>query len=56
MPCKKSEIVSAINSYAAARAVNDANLINYSGERVSQLVETLEFSPEEEEADVNQSK
>jgi len=58
MPCKKSELVSAINSYASARAVGDANLINYSSQLVSQLVETLELTPEEEEveaeADVDQ--
>ena len=48
MACKKSELVSAINSYAAARAANDGNLIQFSGNLVSQLVETLEFEPEEE--------
>ena len=55
MACKKSELVSAINSYAAARAANDGNLIQFSGNLVSQLVETLEFDPEEEgESDENQ--
>ena len=48
MACKKSELVSAINSYAAARATNDGNLIQFSGNLVSQLEETLEFEPEEE--------
>ena len=53
MACKKSELVSAINSYAAARATNDSNLIQFSGNLVSQLVETLEFEPEEEEGESN---
>ena len=56
MACKKSELVSAINSFAAARASNDGNLIQFSGNLVGQLVETLEFAPEEEgESDVDQS-
>ena len=55
MACKKSELVSAINSFAAARAANDGNLIQFSGNLVGQLVETLEFAPEEEgESDENQ--
>ena len=55
MACKKTELVSAINSYAAARATNDGNLIQFSSQLVSQLVETLEFEPEEKEAeDVDQ--
>ena len=51
MACKKSELVSAINSFAAARASNDANLIHFSGQLVGQYLETLEFSPEEETND-----
>lgn len=51
MACKKSELVSAINSFAAARASNDANLIQFSGQLVGQFLETLEFSPEEETND-----
>ena len=54
MPCKKTELVSAINSFAAARASGDANLINYGGQLVSEFIETLEFSTEEEETDVDQ--
>ena len=48
MACKKSELVSAINSFAAARAANDANLIQFSGQLVGQYIETLEFEPEAE--------
>ena len=51
MACKKSELVSAINSFAAARASNDANLIQFSGQLVGQYLETIEFSPEEETND-----
>ena len=47
MACKKSELVSAINSFAAARASNDANLIQFSGQLVGQYLETLEFAEEE---------
>ena len=51
MGCKKSELVSAINSFAAARASNDANLIQFSGQLVGQYIETLEFEPEAEGED-----
>ena len=47
MACKKSELVSAINSFSAARTTSDANLINFSGRLVGELLETLEFEPEE---------
>ena len=48
MACKKSELVSAINSYASARITGDANLQGYSARLVEQCVESLEFAPEEE--------
>ena len=48
MTCKKSELVSAINSYAAARATGDGNLQAYSARLVEQYVGSLEFAPEEE--------
>ena len=51
MACKKSELISAINSFGAARASGDINLINFAGNLVGNLVQTLEFSPEEEEAE-----
>jgi len=47
MTCKKSEIISAINSFGAARASGDPNLIAFSGDLVGRLVETIEFAPEE---------
>ena len=48
MACKKSELVSAINSYAAARATGDGNLQAFSAQLVEQFVNSLEFAPEEE--------
>ena len=54
MACKKSELVSAINSFAAARAANDGNLIQFSGQLLGQCLETLDFDPEEETTDDDQ--
>ena len=48
MACKKSELISAINSFGAARATGDGNLIGFSANLIGQLIDTLEFSPEEE--------
>lgn len=53
MACKKSELVSAINSFGAARASGDSNLQAFAAKLVGQYIETLEFAeedPEEEEA------
>jgi hypothetical protein len=47
MACKKSEIVTAINSFVAATSTKDAALINYAGATLSQLLDSLEFEPEE---------
>ena len=47
MACKKSDLISAINSFGAARATGDANLIQFSGNLIGQLIESLEFTPEE---------
>jgi hypothetical protein len=58
MACKKSELVSAINSFGAARSTGDGNLIAFAGNLIGQLVETLEFDPEDEaveEAQVSDS-
>ena len=48
MPCKKSELVSAINSYASARVTGDANLQAFSANLVEKFVNSLEYAPEEE--------
>jgi hypothetical protein len=54
MACKKSELVSAINSFAAARASNDGNLMQFSGQLLGQYLEKLDFDPEEETTDDDQ--
>ena len=48
MACKKSELVSAINSYTNARLTNDGNLVNYSSQLLQQMIDSLEYEPEEE--------
>jgi hypothetical protein len=48
MVCKKSELVSAINSFGSARATGDANLIGFSANMIGSLIDTIEFGPEEE--------
>jgi hypothetical protein len=55
MPCKKSELISVINSFGSARATGDHNLIGFAVNLISQLVETLEFAPEEDSAEVNET-
>ena len=55
MTCTKSQLVSAINSYAAARASNDTNLLQFSVNLVTQLIDTLEFAEEITE-EVNQEE
>jgi hypothetical protein len=47
MACKKSELISAINSFGAARATGDGNLIAFSGNLIGNLLGTLEFEAEE---------
>ena len=48
MACTKSQLVSAINSFGAARATGDGNLIAFSANLIGQLIDTIEFAPEEE--------
>lgn len=48
MACKKSELISAINSYASARGTNDGNLMAFSARLVEDCVNSLEYAPEEE--------
>jgi len=59
MACKKSELVSAINSFGSARATGDGNLIAFSVNMIGQLIDTLEFEPEEapaEEVEVKEAE
>lgn len=51
MACKKSELVSAINSFAAARSSNDGTLIQFSSQLLGQYIDSLEYEPEEETND-----
>ncbi len=46
MACKKSDFISAINSFGSARATGDGNLIAFAGNLIGQLLDTLEFEPE----------
>ncbi|MGA1386346.1 MAG: hypothetical protein ACO306_06480 [Flavobacteriaceae bacterium] len=48
MVCTKSQLVSAINSFGSARATGDGNLIAFSANLIGQLIDTIEFAPEEE--------
>ena len=50
MACKKSELISAINSFGTARVSGDGNLIAFSVNMIGQLIDNLEFEPEEEPA------
>lgn len=56
MACKKSELISAINSFGSARATGDGNLIGFSAQLIGQLIDTLEFAPEEEVAEDTEVK
>jgi hypothetical protein len=47
MACKKTELVTAINTYVSARLTNDNNLINYAGNVLQQRIDSVEFEPEE---------
>ena len=46
MPCKKSELVSAINSFASARVSGDPNLQQFAASLVEQCIDSLEYAPE----------
>jgi hypothetical protein len=52
MACKKSELVSAINSFGSARASGDNNLQAFAAQLVGQYIETLEFAEEDPEEEV----
>lgn len=48
MACTKRQLVESINSYAAARATGDGNLINMSAQLLQASIDSLEFEPEPE--------
>ena len=51
MPCTKEQLVSAINSFAAARVSNDSPLIQMAAAVLSGVVDTLEFAEPEIETE-----
>ena len=51
MACTKGELVSAINSYTAARMTNDAPLIKMAAEKLQIAVDSLDFAPEPAETE-----
>ena len=51
MACKKSDLITAINSYAAAKPTGDSTLMALSVNLLQGLMDTLEF--EEENISVN---
>lgn len=56
MACTKNQLVSAINSFGSARATGDGNLIAFSINMIGQLLDTLEFAPEESIAEETEVK
>jgi hypothetical protein len=55
MPCTKTDLVTAINSYAAARATGDGPLMQLAVTKLTEMIDTLEFS-EPEAAEDNGSQ
>jgi len=51
MACKKSDLITAINSYAAAKPTGDSTLLALSVNLLQGMLDTLEF--EEENIPVN---
>jgi len=47
MPCKKSELITAVNAYVNARLTQDATLINMAGGLLQNMLDGLVFSSEE---------
>ena len=52
MPCKKAELVSAINSFGSARVSADPNLQQFAVNLLGQLIDTLELAPEDDADEV----
>jgi len=46
MPCKKADLISAINSFGAAKASGDNTLQAFSVNLVQSLLDTLDFENE----------
>jgi len=52
MPCKKSELIQAVQTFGNARASNDANLVQFAANLLTQYVDTLAFAEEEVKEEV----
>tara|TARA_R110000868_G_scaffold57832_1_gene178451 strand:- start:369 stop:551 length:183 start_codon:yes stop_codon:yes gene_type:complete len=52
MACKKSELIQAVQTFGNARASNDANLVQFAANLLTQYVDTLEFAEEEVKEEV----
>ena len=52
MACKKSELIQAVQTFGNARASNDANLVQFAANLLTQFVDTLEFAEEEVKEEV----
>jgi hypothetical protein len=55
MTCKKSDLISAINTFGAARSSGDDTLLAFSVNLVQTLLDTIEFEGEPNE-NSNQNK
>ena len=47
MPCKKSELIQAVQTFGNARASGDPNLVQFSANLLTQFVDSLTFAEEE---------
>jgi hypothetical protein len=50
MPCTKEELITAINSYAAARTTGDAALGQMAAVKLTELIDTITFAEPPAEA------
>ena len=50
MTLKKSELISAINSFGSARVSGDSTLMAFAANLLNDLLDTIEFAPEETKA------
>lgn len=48
MACKKSELITAINSYVSARLTGDAPLIGAAANMLQPVLDSLDYAPEDE--------
>jgi hypothetical protein len=48
MACKKSELISVINSYVSARLTGDTPLIGAAANMLQPVLDSLDYAPEDE--------